>query len=318
MTPTWTYLHGGSIHSLAVMNTIASGTFQTPHAHRVALTDASGDRIIFFGDFVIHNGVITSGTVHGFDVYDHATKVLAATGYSVAFSKVTAAIATQSLGALSPNLIQVGSAASDNIGGPAAHNSIFGGAGGDLLFGGKSHDAIQGGAGADRIDGYGGHDTLFGGAGKDVFVFTDQLFAVDTIKDFATGVDRIGLEHGMFQGIADGVLQGLQFHIGPHALTADQHIVYDSEHRCTLLRQRRCRRRRTGAVRTVRPAYQPSRSRLHHPRFHLTRGARRHEGCVSPAGRPGGPPSRPWVVKPPDSAAIHPTAGPRRIRVPPR
>ena len=61
-------------------------------SHSIARTDLAGHKIVFKGDFVIDNGTLTGGTVHGFDVYYGSTKVLTATGYSVAFSQVQAAI----------------------------------------------------------------------------------------------------------------------------------------------------------------------------------------------------------------------------------
>lgn len=76
-----------------------------------------------------------------------------------------------------------------------------GGAGGDSLTGGAAGDLLDGGAGSDRLEGKGGADilmdgagadTLFGGAGRDVFILSADG-AVDQIRDFQQGIDRIDL-----------------------------------------------------------------------------------------------------------------------------
>ena len=105
-------------------------------------------------------------------------------------------------------------------------NKTFGGPGSDFLSGGSRHDVIHGGKGANHLDGKEGMDTLYGGLGKDTFEFRDALFRVDAIKDFTPGHDHIALDPSIFQGMPEGSLQAAQFHIGPHATTADQRIIY--------------------------------------------------------------------------------------------
>ncbi len=61
---------------------------------------------------------------------------------------------------------------------------LSGGAGDDVLRGGYGRDVLEGGAGADRMS---------GGAGADTFVFAgaDADRALNVIRDFEQGTDRI-------------------------------------------------------------------------------------------------------------------------------
>jgi len=80
------------------------------------------------------------------------------------------------------------------------------------------------------LDGWSGMDTLFGGGGADTFVFSTKLGPtnVDTIWDFATGVDKIQLNASVFSGLTAGGLSEEAFHIGLAAHDADDRIIYDS------------------------------------------------------------------------------------------
>lgn len=112
-----------------------------------------------------------------------------------------------------------GHAGNDTLSGDAGNDSLVGLAGDDVLFGGAGADVLQGGLGRDLLVGGAGHDTLSGGLGADTLrggkgddwlidgAGRDQLFggagadvfdlvtdgAVDVIKDFEVGIDRIRL-----------------------------------------------------------------------------------------------------------------------------
>ena len=73
-----------------------------------------------------------------------------------------------------------------------AVDTINSGAGNDVVFSGAGADVIDAGAGADFINGEAGADTITGGAGADQFQFANFATA-DTIVDFATGTDTLGL-----------------------------------------------------------------------------------------------------------------------------
>jgi hypothetical protein len=83
----------------------------------------------------------------------------------------------------------------------AAETFVFNGSaetsGAQRIFGGAAADTLTGGGGNDQIVGAGGADQLRGNGGADVFRFQNAgdsvSGAVDSILDFAGGVDRIDL-----------------------------------------------------------------------------------------------------------------------------
>jgi Ca2+-binding RTX toxin-like protein len=95
-------------------------------------------------------------------------------------------------------------------------------------------DVIVGGAGADTLNGGLGKDTLTGGAGADRFDFSTALSAAtnaDTITDFDTEADFIGLESGVFSALAEGALEEGAFVSGAGRTTAadaGDRIIYNT------------------------------------------------------------------------------------------
>ncbi|MBR9971314.1 M10 family metallopeptidase C-terminal domain-containing protein [Magnetospirillum sulfuroxidans] len=91
---------------------------------------------------------------------------------------------------------------------------------GDSLFvgGSESDDIILGSNMAETIGGSGGNDELTGNGGADVFLFSGSGAVVDvagmgtdTITDFTTGVDKIGLDVDFFDLGGTGSLSASQF-----------------------------------------------------------------------------------------------------------
>ena len=83
----------------------------------------------------------------------------------------------------------------------------------------------------DTIHGRSGADTLTGGKDADTFVFDRALGPnnVDTISDFAPGIDKIQLDDAIFTAIgAVGALAAGAFALGTVALEADDRILYDA------------------------------------------------------------------------------------------
>ena len=88
-----------------------------------------------------------------------------------------------------------------------------------------------GAGGNDRLSGGEGFDTLIGGPGSDRFIFDEALSAgsnVDSITDFAAGIDKIGLADAIFTHLGPaGVLGAAHFHVGALAADASDRIVYN-------------------------------------------------------------------------------------------
>jgi VCBS repeat-containing protein len=132
---------------------------------------------------------------------------------------------------------QTGTAAIDLIGNDFAQvifgnngvNGMSGNGGADQLAGFGGDDILLGGDGNDQLNGGLGHDILNGGNGADLFVFADALGGgnVDTIQDFASGSDRIALDHGVFGGLSTGALSAGAFFAGAAAHDADDRIIYN-------------------------------------------------------------------------------------------
>jgi Ca2+-binding RTX toxin-like protein len=103
-----------------------------------------------------------------------------------------------------------GSAVANVIDGHDGADTIDGGAGDDTLYGNSREDIVVGGLGNDVVDGGHESDTLTGGAGADDFAFTTWPFdSVDTITDFASGLDEL-----RFDGFAFIRIGGSDFSAG--------------------------------------------------------------------------------------------------------
>jgi Ca2+-binding RTX toxin-like protein len=124
--------------------------------------------------------------------------------------------------------------------GEAGADTAIGGTDGDWFDGGSEHDTLIGNVGLDTLIGgdgqdrlYGGHgnDSLTGGAGVDYFIFNTTPNAAtnrDTVADFVHGGDKFWMENAVFTKLgAAGALNAANFRLGPAALDANDHIVYD-------------------------------------------------------------------------------------------
>jgi Ca2+-binding RTX toxin-like protein len=89
----------------------------------------------------------------------------------------------------------IGGTGDDQLTGGNGHDTLVGSQGNDSLVGGTGNDTLQGGNGRDNLMGHKGDDLLIGGSRKDTFVF-HKNHGDDTIRDFASGQDRIEIGRG--------------------------------------------------------------------------------------------------------------------------
>jgi serralysin len=80
----------------------------------------------------------------------------------------------------------------DSVYGEDGNDFVVGDAGNDLVSGGAGNDVLSAGDGADRVNGGAGDDIYYGGSGADQFIFA-TMDGRDTLGDFASGIDKIGL-----------------------------------------------------------------------------------------------------------------------------
>lgn len=93
------------------------------------------------------------------------------------------------------NDIMRGNRDDDDLRGGNGSDNLYGGHGHDMLSGDKHRDFLLGENGNDRLDGGTGNDNLTGGAGADTFVYRNNDYGYDRIKDFERGIDKIDVTH---------------------------------------------------------------------------------------------------------------------------
>lgn len=146
-------------------------------------------------------------------------------GTDTVFSSVTFSL----VNTWAENVILKGGAAIDARGNDL-RNVLTGNNGANLLEGGSGRDTLIGGIGNDTLSGGADRDTLTGGAGSDAFRFAGAYpaaNAVDVVRDFVQGTDRIELEAYYHPNIGAGPLDPAKFLVGTNALTADQRLIYN-------------------------------------------------------------------------------------------
>ena len=217
---------GEFIENLNLSGTAISGTGND--LDNVLYGNAQGNVLIGLGGNDVLNGLAGNDTMEGGegdDVYfvdsvDDEVVELAGQGTDRVNSSVNYTLASdvETLNISGTAVSGTGNDLDNLILGNAVDNVLDGSAGADRIFGQAGNDTLFGGEGA---------DTLFGGAGADDFVFRNISEAGDRIADFASGVDRIGLDLTGFVDLA-GLALADAFIFGTAAVDADDRLIYDT------------------------------------------------------------------------------------------
>jgi Ca2+-binding RTX toxin-like protein len=140
----------------------------------------------------------------------NATATVAWTASAATVNQGTANITTNGLAV---NLAAVTATTAGNAGyhvtNTGAAATLTGSALDDWLTGGTGNDTLVGGGGADQLRGGLGNDVLTGGTGADWFIFSTAPNAttnVDTLTDFTSGTDKLGLSKATFAGLSGAAL----------------------------------------------------------------------------------------------------------------
>jgi hypothetical protein len=205
----------------------------------VVPSEYGGGQVVFTGSFTVVGGIVTGGTMTGFQVFANQTKVIVGLNYSTDAVLLSDAINELQMGNWEPiyALISeipikiVGSDQDDYIWGNSVNYRIQGRGGNDILEGAMGTGTLKGGKGDDLLIASLGQETMSGGIGADVFLFDslESTAPVDKIKDFISGEDLISIRGDVNEGVLPGFLLATQFHKGTMATTADQRIIYDKK-----------------------------------------------------------------------------------------
>jgi hypothetical protein len=181
-----------------------------------------------------------TGLPAGMVIDSRTGKVSGTPGYSAADleSNTVTIKATDKAGLSASTPLTVKVTNTPTITGSTKDDNIVAGAGADSISGGNGNDILSGGAGNDTLVGGAGNDVLTGGDGADWFVFGTSLGSsnIDTMKDFATGTDKIALSAKVFSkftGSSAGVVikaENLVVGAGATAVAKDNddHLIYDT------------------------------------------------------------------------------------------
>ncbi len=144
------------------------------------------------------------------------------------FSDQTAAVVA-TLNGSTQITVTIGGSSNDRL---SNIENLIGGSGADTLTGDSLANILSGGNGADRLSGGAGNDVLNGGAGADRFSFTTTLNAstnLDTIEDFVSLTDKIGLRSTIFARFSTSVGSGnLVVNSTGNAVDSNDYLIFNT------------------------------------------------------------------------------------------
>jgi Ca2+-binding RTX toxin-like protein len=153
----------------------------------------SGDDTVIFKANVLNDVNANDDTIDGGEGTDTLKFDISAAGVSVNYTGVKDSALTKVEKIVVYNGTTTNAATID-LSKQTEGFEIVGDDGNDTIIGGSGSDVIDGGKGSDTITGGKGSDTLTGGDGADTFVLDSPFNAVDNIKDFTTGTDKVKID----------------------------------------------------------------------------------------------------------------------------
>lgn len=212
----------------SLFRVITEGTFAKASKHKLVLDGGDDGRFVFKGKFDLEAGEVTGGTIKGYTAFANGEKLMKASDIRIDFTELKDGLED---GDAAVRLLlsadrAFGSRDDDAI--LAIAKRIKAGDGDDFIVGQFVNKRIYGEDGDDTIIGGTGSDILFGGQGRDLFVFRGVSDAVDEIRDFKAGRDKIVFDSSDFDALGE-VVDAAEFVVGTEATTADHHIIYDDE-----------------------------------------------------------------------------------------
>lgn len=228
----WKYVNANHESGFAYFSALR-GELGPATASRVVVGDEFYS-LTFKGEFALDQGVVQSGTITGFDLYENGVKIVKAKGYSFSYDDLVAAMDAIVTNAGPADALIAGKTTyrgsnDDNAISSNDHGGrLFGKGGDDLMVGGLGDDLLKGGRGNDTIRLGKGNDTAIGGKGSDTFLFIEEMsgVTVDKVKDFQPGKDILQIAFTFGDAITPGELLASEFRIGKRAKDEDDHIVF--------------------------------------------------------------------------------------------
>jgi Ca2+-binding RTX toxin-like protein len=192
----------------------------------------------YSGSFKYSGNNLKSGSVTSYSLYSYLDLEFTVSNIKLDAKKLNSYLNAGNAQGLqnfvtSGNDIINGSSDTDVLFGYKGNDLIQGNGGADLIVGNEGSDTLYGGDGADYLDGGVGKDTLYGGSGGDTFFFGDKLSSsnLDTIADFTSGADLIGLVSSIFTRLSGINDLSNNFVVGTKALDSDDYLIFNASTR---------------------------------------------------------------------------------------
>ena len=190
----------------------------------------------YSGSFKYSGSNLKSGSVTSYSLYYYYPDLeFTVSNIKLDAKKINAYLTSQDAQGLqnfvtSGNDTIIGSYDTDVLCGYKGNDLIRGNGGTDFIAGNAGNDTLYGDNGNDYLDGGEGKDTLYGGSSDDIFFFGDKLSSsnLDTIADFTSGADLVGLVNSIFTRLSGINDLSNNLVTGTKALDLDDYLIFNA------------------------------------------------------------------------------------------